>query len=57
MKSCWEITEGALESCVRGPLIVNCDKQVEMGSDSFQLHTKGFMERKRKWGYQKEIKK
>jgi len=57
MKSCWEITEGALESCVRGPLIVNCDKQVEMGSDSSQLHTKGFMERKRKWGYQKEIKK
>ena len=34
----------------------NCDQQVEMGSDSFQLHTKGFMRRRRKWEYQKEIK-
>ena len=27
------------------------------GSDSSQLHTKGFVRRRRKWGYQKEIKK
>jgi len=32
------------------------DKQVEVGGDSSQLYAKGFMERRRKWGYQKEIK-
>jgi len=33
-----------------------CDKQVQMGSNSSQLHAKEFVEKRRKWGYQKEIK-
>jgi len=35
----------------------SCDKQVERGGDSSQLCAKGFMGRRRKWEYQKEIKK
>jgi len=41
----------------RGKREFNCKKQVEMGSNSSQLHAKGFVGRRRKWGYQKEIKK
>ena len=40
----------------RGKREVSYDQQVEMGSDSSQLHAKGFVGRRRKWGYQKEIK-
>ena len=36
---------------------VSCDKQVERGGDSSQLRAKGFVGRRRKWGYQKEIKR
>jgi len=41
----------------RGKREFNYDKQVEIDSDSSQLHIKGFVGRRRKWGYQKEIKK
>ena len=34
----------------------SCDQQVERGSDSSQLYAKEFIGRKKKWGYQKEIK-
>jgi len=40
----------------RGKREFNCNKQVEMGSNSSQLHAKGFVGRRRKWEYQKEIK-
>jgi len=47
------LTEGAGE---RGKREFSCDQQVERSSDSPQLHAKGFVGRRRKWRYQKEIK-
>ena len=45
-----------IKSAERDKREFNCDKQREKGSDSPQLHAKGFVGRRRKWGYQKEIK-
>ena len=45
-----------IKSAERGKREFNCDKQREKSSDSPQLHAKGFVERRRKWEYQKEIK-
>jgi len=48
----WEL--GTAE---RGKREVSYDKQVERSGDSSELHAKGFVGRRRKWGYQKEIKR
>jgi len=51
------VREWMEEDNERGKREFSCDKQVERGGDSSQLHTKGFVGRRRKWGYQKEIKR
>ena len=38
-------------SVERGKREISCDKQVERGGDSLQLHAKGFVGRRRKWRY------
>jgi len=47
---------GLLDPGERGKREVSCDKQVERGGDSSQLHAKGFVGRRSRWGYQKKIK-
>jgi len=53
----WPNWLGTAEFAKKGKREFNYDKQVEMGSNSSQLHAKWFVGRRRKWGYQKEIKK